>query len=60
MHQIGYCDPLSKLFNNACSMLFKLTCPVILDTRPPYCSFGGGSTRPRTSIIELEMVKPNS
>jgi hypothetical protein len=29
-------------------------------TRPPYCNFGGISTRPRTSIIELLIVSPNS
>lgn len=30
------------------------------EDRPPYCSFGGGRTLPRTSIILFEMVNPNS
>lgn len=37
-----------------------LTCPLMLDTRPPYCNLGGGNTRPRTSIILFDIVKPNS
>lgn len=36
------------------------TCPLSDATRPPYCSLGGGSTLPRTSIMLLLMVRPNS
>ncbi len=38
----------------------ELTCPLMLETRPPYWSFGGGKTLPRTSIILLLIVRPNS
>lgn len=36
------------------------TCPLRDATLPPYCNFGGGSTRPRTSIMLLLIVRPNS
>uniref|UniRef100_A0A6B0U2U9 Putative secreted protein n=1 Tax=Ixodes ricinus TaxID=34613 RepID=A0A6B0U2U9_IXORI len=36
---------------------FGIACCLV---RPPYCSFGGGRMRPRTSIIVLLMERPNS
>ncbi|KAE9542827.1 hypothetical protein AGLY_002738 [Aphis glycines] len=53
-------DTCEKLFASHIPNSLIGQCLLFSRVRPPYCNFGGGKTRPRTSIMLFDMVRPNS